>query len=282
MSLKRIESHRCFGGWQNRYRHASALLGCEMHLSVYLPPKAAHDPVPALYWLSGLTCTDENFTTKAGAQRVAAELGIALVVPDTSPRGLATPGEAERYDVGLGAGFWVDATRAPWSPHWRMHDYVVHELPALLEAGGIPLMRDRRSISGHSMGGHGALVLALKHPGRYRSVSAFAPIVAPSLVPWGRRAFSAYFGDDEATWQPWDACALIARAQERLPLLVDQGDEDPFLHEQLRPRLLETACVAHGHPLELRMQPGYDHSYHFVATFIADHLRHHAAALLAP
>lgn len=281
MSLERIESHRSFGGWQNRYRHASALLGCPMHLSVYLPPQAAHDAVPALWWLSGLTCSDENFVVKAGAQRVAAELGMALVVPDTSPRGLGIPGEAEDWSLGVGAGFWLDATREPWAPRWRMHDYVVHELPALLEGGGLPLLRGRRSISGHSMGGHGALVLALRHPGFYRSVSAFAPIVAPSVVPWGQKAFAAYLGDDREAWTAWDACALVARTKERQPLLVDQGDADPFLHEQLRPRLLEAACAAHAHPLTLRIQHGYDHSYHFVASFIEEHLRFHAAALRA-
>ena len=279
MSLQRIASQRCFGGWQNRYRHASALLGCDMHVSVYLPPQAAHDPVPALWWLSGLTCTDENFVTKAGAQRVAAELGIALIAPDTSPRGLGIAGEADNWDLGLGAGFYVDATEPPWAPRWRMHSYIVHELPTLLESGGLPLARGRRSISGHSMGGHGALVLALRHPGFYRSVSAFAPIVAPSLVPWGQKAFTAYLGADRDSWSGWDACALIARTQEKLPLLVDQGEDDPFLHEQLRPRLLEAACAAHGHPLELRMRAGYDHSYFFVASFIEDHLRHHAQAL---
>lgn len=277
--MERVSSNASFGGRQERWRHASQLLGCDMVFSVFLPPQAERGSVPVLYWLSGLTCTDENFSTKAGAQRVAAELGIALVMPDTSPRGLGIEGEAASWDLGVGAGFYVDATQSPWAPRWNMYSYVVDELPALVEGGAFPIARDRRAISGHSMGGHGALVLALRNPGRYRSVSAFSPIVAPSLVPWGQNAFTAYLGDDRNAWARHDACALVATASERLPLLVDVGDADPFLHEQLRPKLLEAACATHGHPLALNMREGYDHSYWFVATFIESHLRHHAAAL---
>lgn len=277
--MERVSSNASFGGRQERWRHASQLLGCDMVFSVFLPPQAERGSVPVLYWLSGLTCTDENFSTKAGAQRVAAELGIALVMPDTSPRGLGIEGEAASWDLGVGAGFYVDATQSPWAPRWNMYSYVVDELPALVEGGAFPIARDRRAISGHSMGGHGALVLALRNPGRYRSVSAFSPIVAPSLVPWGQKAFTAYLGDDRNAWARHDACALVATASERLPLLIDVGDADPFLHEQLRPKLLEAACATHGHPFALNMREGYDHSYWFVATFIESHLRHHAAAL---
>ncbi|MDD3353679.1 S-formylglutathione hydrolase [Zoogloea sp.] len=273
-----VSENRSFGGWHRRYRHASAATGCTMTFAVYLPPQAEAGPVPALYWLSGLTCTDENFMQKAGAQRVAAELGIAIIAPDTSPRGDGVPGDPEgAWDFGLGAGFYVDATQAPWSTHYRMHDYVVNELPCLVEKH-LPVS-PRRAISGHSMGGHGALVCALRHPGRYRSVSAFAPISHPMDCPWGQKAFSHYLGADPTHWKAWDACELIAQTQERLPLLVDQGEADNFLAGQLKPEVLEAACTAAGHPLTLRRQPGYDHSYYFIASFIEDHLRHHAAAL---
>ncbi|MCK6410424.1 MAG: S-formylglutathione hydrolase [Thauera sp.] len=275
---EQIAANRSFGGWHRRYRHRSTVLDCDMVFALYLPPQAEAGPVPALYWLSGLTCTDENFMQKAGAQRLAAELGIAIVAPDTSPRGTAVPGDPDgAWDFGLGAGFYVNATEEPWSRHYRMHDYVVEELPALVEAH-FPVS-DARAISGHSMGGHGALVCALKNPGRYRSVSAFAPIANPSACPWGEKAFSRYLGTDRARWLEWDASALIAGARERLPLLVDQGEADGFLAEQLRPEVLRAACTAAGHPLHLRLQPGYDHSYYFIASFIDDHLRHHAAAL---
>ena len=247
-----------------------------MRFGIYLPPQATRESCPVLYWLSGLTCTEQNYITKAGAQRYAAEHGVVLVAPDTSPRG-SDVADAEGYDLGQGAGFYLNATQAPWSAHYRMHDYVVEELPALVEAN-FPVT-GARAISGHSMGGHGALVLALRNPGRYRSVSAFSPIVAPSQVPWGEKAFSAYLGEDRAAWKAWDASALIANASERLPLLVDQGSEDEFLATQLQPERLRDACVAAGHPLELRMQPGYDHSYYFIASFIGEHIAHHAAAL---
>ncbi len=274
--MERIESHACHGGRQEVWRHASASLACEMRFGIYLPPQTEAARCPVLYWLSGLTCSEQNFISKAGAQRYAAEHGLILVAPDTSPRGSAVA-DADGYDLGQGAGFYLNATQAPWAAHYRMYDYVVDELPALVEAQ-FPATA-ARAISGHSMGGHGALVIALKNPGRYRSVSAFAPIVAPMQVPWGEKAFSAYLGDDRATWRAWDASELIASACERLPLLIDQGDADEFLASQLQPERLEAACAAAGHPLTLRRQSGYDHSYYFIASFIDAHLAHHAAAL---
>ena len=278
MTTERIEHHACFGGWQDVYRHRSEVLGCDMTVGVYLPPQVEQGPCPVLYWLSGLTCTEQNFITKAGAQRYAAEHGIILVAPDTSPRG-EDVADAEGYDLGKGAGFYVNATQAPWASHYRMYDYIVDELPAWVEAD--PMASDRRAISGHSMGGHGALTIALKNPGRYRSVSAFSPIVAPMQVPWGQKAFAAYLGDDREAWKAWDTVELIRQAREQLPLLVDQGDADEFLQGQLKPELLQAAAAEAGHPLTLRMQPGYDHSYYFIASFIGDHIAHHAAALKA-
>ncbi len=274
--MEQVESHACFGGIQEVWSHRSRTLGCEMRFGLFLPPQAQDGPVPTLYWLSGLTCTEQNFITKAGAQRYAAEHGIAIIAPDTSPRGDGVP-DADGYDLGQGAGFYLDATQAPWSTHYRMHDYVVDELPALVEAG-FPLT-GARAVSGHSMGGHGALVAALRHPGRYRSVSAFSPIVAPSRVPWGEKAFGAYLGADRDAWREWDATELVAGAPERLPLLVDQGEADEFLARQLRPELLRAACEAAGHPLTLRMRPGHDHSYYFIASFIGEHVAWHARAL---
>lgn len=274
--MERLESHACFGGRQEVWRHASSALGCDMRFAVFLPPQAERAPVPVLYWLSGLTCTEQNFIAKAGAQRAAARLGLALVAPDTSPRGEGVADDPA-YDLGQGAGFYLDATREPWAPHYRMHAYVTAELPPLIEAH-FPV-GTARGISGHSMGGHGALVAALRNPGRYRSVSAFSPIVAPTQVPWGEKAFSAYLGPDRDAWKAWDACELIAGAAERLPIRVDQGEADEFLDTQLRPDLLERACAAAGHPLDLRRRPGYDHSYYFIASFIDEHLAHHAAAL---
>ena len=276
--MERIEHRACFGGWQDVYRHRSAVLDCDMHFAVYLPPQAAKEPVPVLYWLSGLTCTEQNFITKAGAQRYAAEQGVALVAPDTSPRG-EDVADAEGYDLGKGAGFYINATAMPWARHYRMYDYVVHELPALVEAQ-LPVT-NARAISGHSMGGHGALMIALKNPGRYRSVSAFSPIVAPSHVPWGEKVLSAYLGNDHETWKSYDAAELIKTAHEKLPLWIDQGDADEFLQTQLRPDLLKTAADAAGHPVILRMQPGYDHSYYFVGSFIGEHIAYHASALRA-
>ncbi|WP_071873471.1 S-formylglutathione hydrolase [Atopomonas hussainii] len=279
MSLEIVSSNKSFAGWHKRYRHRSTTLQCEMTFGIYLPPQAEQGAqLPVLYWLSGLTCTDENFMHKAGAQRLAAELGLIIVAPDTSPRGADVPGDPDgAWDFGHGAGFYLNATQAPWAQHYRMHDYVVDELPALIEAH-FPASA-KRGISGHSMGGHGALVCALRNPGRYQSLSAFAPISNPSQCPWGEKAFSRYLGADRTTWQAWDACALLADASEKLPILVDQGDRDDFLPQQLKPSALQAAAEAAGHPLTLRMQPGYDHSYYFIASFIDDHLRHHAAAL---
>jgi S-formylglutathione hydrolase len=276
MQLERIEHRACFGGWQDVYRHRSQVLDCAMQFAVYLPPQAASKKVPVLYWLSGLTCTEQNFITKSGAQRYAAEHGVALVMPDTSPRG-DDVADADSYDLGKGAGFYLNATVAPWSKHYRMYDYVTQELPALIESQ-FPVT-DARAISGHSMGGHGALIVALKNPGRYRSVSAFSPIVAPSQVPWGEKAFSAYLGDERQAWKAYDAVELIKNAVEKLPLLIDQGEADEFLHSQLRPNLFLAAADAADYPVTLRMQPGYDHSYYFVASFIGEHVAHHANAL---
>lgn len=276
--MERIERHACFGGWQEVWQHKSESLGSVVTFGVYLPPAAAEQKYPVLYWLSGLTCNEQNFITKANAQRYAAEHGVIIVAPDTSPRGDDVAND-DAYDLGQGAGFYVNATQQPWAPHYRMYDYIRDELPALVEQH-FPAT-DARAISGHSMGGHGALVLALKNPGRYRSVSAFAPIVAPSQVPWGEKAFGAYLGDDREAWLEYDAVALIAKAQEKLPLLVDQGLADNFLEEQLRTQLLEDACSKADHPATIRYQEGYDHSYYFIASFIGEHVAHHAAALKA-
>ena len=277
-----VSSNKSFGGWHKRYRHCSAVLGCDMVFAVYLPPQAEQGgKLPVLYWLSGLTCTDENFMQKAGAHKLAAELGLIIVAPDTSPRGPEVPDDPDKaWDFGLGAGFYINATQEPWARHYRMYDYVVQELPALIEAN-FPVS-DKRGISGHSMGGHGALVCALRNPGRYQSLSAFAPISNPSNCPWGEKAFSRYLGDERSRWREWDACALLAEATEKLPILVDQGDRDDFLENQLKPDALKAAAQAAGHPLTLRLQPGYDHSYYFIVSFIDDHLRHHAAALRQP
>lgn len=275
--MKVIERHKLFDGELQRVTHASEACACDMTFGIYLPPQAAEGKVPVLYWLSGLTCTDENFMQKAGAQRVAAELGLALVVPDTSPRGTDLPGEHERYDLGSGAGFYVNATQAPWSEHYRMYDYVTAELPKFVESN-FPVI-ERRGIFGHSMGGHGALVCYFRNPGFYRSVSAFAPICHPSNCPWGRRAFGAYLGEERDAWLEYDATHLIGKSSEKLPLLIDQGTEDEFLSDQLKPGALEQAAIAAHYPLEIRYQQGYDHSYCFIATFIEDHLRHHARGL---
>ena len=280
MSTETVSSIACFGGRQFKLKHRSEVLGCEMTFSVYLPPQAAKGLVPTIWWLSGLTCTDDNFVQKAGAQRYAAEAGVAIVCPDTSPRGDGVPDDPDgAWDFGLGAGFYVNATQSPWSANYRMYDYVVDELPRVLAASDLPLNVERSSIMGHSMGGHGALTIALKNPGKYKSVSAFAPICAPLQCPWGEKALGNYLGPDRDQWRDYDACELIAEAAERLPILVDQGQADSFLKEQLKPELLEKACDAAKHPLTLRMQPGYDHSYFFIATFIVDHIRHHARAL---
>ena len=273
---ERLEHHACFGGWQDVYRHRSESLDCDMTVGVYFPPQAAQGPCPVLYWLSGLTCSEQNFIGKAGAQRHAAEHGIILVAPDTSPRGDGVA-DADRYDLGQGAGFYLDATQAPWAKHYRMQEYVARELPAWVEAD--PAASDVRAIAGHSMGGHGALVTALRNPGRYRSVSAFAPIAAPSRAPWGELAFTTYLGADRDAWKQWDASELVGAASERLPILVDQGDADEFLPTQLHPDLLREAFDAAGYPLQLRLQPGYDHSYYFISSFIGEHIAWHARHL---
>ena len=277
MSLQRISASRAFGGSQEVWSHASAQTGCTMRFGIFLPPQAAAGRVPVLWWLSGLTCTEDNFITKAGAQRVAAELGMALVVPDTSPRGVPLPGDADSWDFGGGAGFYVDATREPWSRHYRMRSYIVEELRSLV-AAEFPVDDARTAMSGHSMGGHGALTIALSNPGWIRSVSAFAPIGAPMRCAWGEKALAGYLGEDRAAWAAYDATELIrGRGWSGPPILVDQGGADPFLASQLKPELLQQACAHAGVPLELRLQPGYDHGYFFVSTFIEDHLRRHRA-----
>ena len=262
------------------FSHLSDSCDCEMNFSVYLPPKAEADRVPVLYWLSGLTCTHENFITKAGAERHASELALMLVVPDTSPRGVAIKGEDEDYDLGTGAGFYINATREKWAGHYRMEDYVISELPLLIE-DNFPVMQDRQGIFGHSMGGHGALTLALKNPGRFRSVSAFSPICAPSQCVWGEKAFSAYLGDDREEWLRHDANELMKTTGMKTPILIDQGAADDFLESELNFELFRETCARKYYPATLRLQEGYDHSYYFIATFIEDHLRFHAEHLKA-
>ena len=277
--METIAENRCFGGRQLRCTHRSEVLDCDMTFAIYLPPQAEQGAVPVLYWLSGLTCTDENFVTKAGAQRYAAEHGIAVVAPDTSPRGEGVPDDPEgAYDFGIGAGFYVNATQAPWSSHYRMYDYVTAELPALI-AAIFSVDAERTAISGHSMGGHGALTIAMKNPGRYKSVSAFSPICAPMHCPWGEKALGNYLGDDRQAWEAYDASVLTTRAAERLPVLVDQGEADDFLAEQLNTHILVQASKSANYPMTIRMQPGYDHSYYFIASFIGEHIAFHAANL---
>lgn len=275
MTLETLSTHRAFGGTQGFYRHASAETGTPMRFSVFVPE--GEGPFPLLWFLSGLTCTDENFTTKAGAQRIAAELGLVIVAPDTSPRGEGVADDPA-YDMGQGAGFYVDATQEPWAKHFRMRSYVERELPALI-AANFPVDSGRQGITGHSMGGHGALTVALRNPGRYRSVSAFAPISSPMRCPWGEKSLGGYLGDDRQAWRAYDATALIEDGARVADILVDQGEADSFLENQLKPELLEGACTAAGIPLTLRRQPGYDHSYYFIASFIEDHLRWHHARL---
>ncbi len=278
---KPISQSLCFGGVQSVYSHAAEETRCAMRFGLFLPPQATAGRVPVLYWLSGLTCTEENFVVKAGAQRVAAELGLAIVVPDTSPRGLGIPGEGDSYDFGLGAGFYVDATEAPWSAGYRMYSYVTKELPAYVEAR-FPVDPKRKGVFGHSMGGHGALTIALRNPAIYRSVSAFAPITSPMRCPWGEKALTGYLGDDRRRWRDYDATALIEdRGWTGPTILVDQGTSDPFRERQLKPELLKEACERAGVGLDLRLRDGYDHSYFFIATYIEDHLRFHARELRA-
>ncbi len=278
MNIENLSQNKVFGGWHKQYRHQSQTLGCAMRFAIFLPPGASQDePVPVLYWLSGLTCSDENFMQKAGAFRRAAELGIAIVAPDTSPRGEGVADD-DGYDLGQGAGFYLNATEQPWAAHYRMYDYIVAELPGIIE-GHFPVT-SVKSISGHSMGGHGALTIGLKNPAQYRAISAFSPIGNPMSCPWGQKAFSAYLGEDREAWQQYDASLLLQQGKSPLPILVDQGDADPFLAEQLMPEKLEQAAQAHDSPFQLRMQPGYDHSYYFIASFIDDHLAFHAEHLL--
>lgn len=279
MTLALVSSARSFGGEQRVYSHRSAETGTDMRFSAFVPPQAAAGKVPVVWFLSGLTCTEENFTVKAGAQRVAAELGLMVIAPDTSPRGEGVPDDPDgAYDFGLGAGFYVDATVAPFVRNYRMASYIGRELPEIVGAE-LPADMTRQGITGHSMGGHGALTLALKNPGRFRAVSAFAPIVSPMNCPWGEKALGGYLGPDKAAWRAYDACALIEDGARVADILVDQGMADGFLANQLKPELLEAACAKAGIPLTLRRQEGYDHSYYFIATFIADHLRWHAERL---
>jgi S-formylglutathione hydrolase len=271
--------HRCFDGTVAFYRHDSKTCHCDMRFAVFTPPQAQKHPVPVLYYLSGLTCTEENFITKAGAQAAAAKYGMMLVAPDTSPRGEGIADDPS-WDLGMGAGFYVDATLSPWASHYRMYSYIVKELPELIHAN-FPARADRQGILGHSMGGHGALVCGLRNPGQYRSISAFAPIAAPSQCAWGQKAFSHYLGEDKTTWSDYDASDLVHKyANSRHPILIDQGTLDPFLaQQQLKPEFFQAACQAAGQPLTLRMQEGYDHGYYFIATFIEDHIRHHAECI---
>ena len=279
MPLEKTSTNLCFGGEQQRYSHDSSSLGCEMNFSIFLPPKAKEDNVPVLFWLSGLTCTDENFVHKAGAQRYAAEHGMAIVAPDTSPRGDNIPDDPEgAWDFGIGAGFYVNATEQPWKANYQMYDYISEELPALV-AENFPVNPDLTAISGHSMGGHGALTIALRNPERFKSVSAFAPIVAPTQCPWGEKALSNYLGQDRESWKNYDSCELIRAGAKQIPMLVDQGEADDFLSEQLRTELLETTCEELGYPATIRRQPGYDHSYFFISSFIGSHIAFHAHQL---
>lgn len=277
--LELIEEHRCFDGRQLRWKHRAQSLDCDMHFSVYVPDQARAAHLPVLYWLSGLTCTDENFVSKAGAQRAAAQHGVILVAPDTSPRGEDVPDDPDgAYDFGLGAGFYLNATQAPWSRHYHMEDYISRELPQLV-AAEFPVDTDRCGIFGHSMGGHGAMTLGLKHPDTFRSISAFAPISSPTRCPWGHKALAGYLGDDPARWEEYDSSLLIARSRASTPILVDQGDADGFLEEQLKPELLQAAAEQSGHALELRLQAGFDHSYFFIASFIDAHIAYHQRQL---
>lgn len=278
--LTTLGQHRCFDGTVSFHEHHSESCDATMRFAVYAPPGAASGRIPVLYYLAGLTSTEANFMEKAGAQRLASELGLMLVAPDTSPRGLDLPGEHDDYDLGSGAGFYIDATAEPWSEHYKMYSYVTEELPALIESN-FPARPDSRGIFGHSMGGHGALTIALKQPDRYRSVSAFAPISAPTRAPWGKKAFSNYLGPHEESWRKHDASELVLNNPfpDGRTILVDQGMGDQFLDKQLYPGVLQEACARAGQPLTLRRHEGYNHGYYFISTFVNDHLRHHAAAL---
>src|SRR5262245_23078354 len=281
-AVEAVSKHRCFGGTVGFHKHRSAVNDCVMKFAVFTPPQAERGPVPVLYYLAGLTCTEETFMIKAGAQRRAAELGLMLVAPDTSPRGVPLPGDSETYDFGVGAGFYLDATQEPWSKHYRMYSYITQELPSIIDAQ-FPADPRRQGIFGHSMGGHGAISIGLKNPGgRYQSISAFAPISAPKQVPWGQKAFNGYLGPDRGQWDQYDSTELmqkVADASKRPPILIDQGLSDQFLENQLHPHKLEEAASSVGYALTLRKQPGYDHGYYFMSTFMDDHLRHHARIL---
>jgi S-formylglutathione hydrolase len=277
MTIENLSANKSAGGWHKQYSHQSLTLNCSMRFAIYLPPQVSSgEKVPVLYWLSGLTCTDENFMQKAGAQRIAAELGIAIVAPDTSPRG-ENVADDDGYDLGQGAGFYVNASQAPWDQHYQMYDYVVNELPQLIEA--MFPVSDKRAISGHSMGGHGALTIAMLNPQRYTSMSAFSPICNPMTAPWGKKAFTSYLGKDKATWKKHDASELMRQATLFVPAKVDQGGADDFLVEQLKPEELEAAAKVSGYPLALAIHEGYDHSYYFISSFIEAHLRFHAIHL---
>jgi len=279
--MKKLSSNKSFGGEQAVYRRASSLTNTDMTFAVYVPPQAKHGPVPVFWFLSGLTCSHENAMVKAGMQEHAARLGMMVVLPDTSPRGEGVADDPDgAYDFGLGAGFYVNATQEPFATHYQMYSYVVDELPELI---GREFNADmsRQGICGHSMGGHGALTIGLKNPGRFKSISAFSPIVSPMNCPWGQKALSGYLGDDQDVWAEYDACALVVKAEEKLPLLIDQGTDDDFLEKELKPQLLDKACKKANHPLTLRMQPGYDHSYFFISTFMKDHLDWHDKAFKA-
>lgn len=279
LSFDTISTHSSFGGTVGFYKHASSANACTMKFAVFTPPQAREHQVPVLYYLAGLTCTEETFMIKAGAQRVAAELGIMLVAPDTSPRGVPLPGDSDSWDFGVGAGFYVDATQEPWIRHYKMYSYVTSELPSIIDAH-FPTDTRRQGIFGHSMGGHGALTIGLKNPQRYRSLSAFAPIVAPMQVPWGQKAFTGYLGPDQSQWELHDATQLVRRGHTRPhPIRIDQGLADQFLETQLRPELFEQACLEARQPLIILRHPGYDHGYYFIATFMEEHLRFHAEQL---
>jgi S-formylglutathione hydrolase len=280
-SFETVSTHRCFGGTVGFYKHPSRTNDCLMKFSVFAPPQVERGKVPVLYYLAGLTCTEETFMIKGGAQRIAGELGLMLVAPDTSPRGVPLSGDSESYDFGVGAGFYLDATQEPWSRHYRMYSYITQELPAIIEAH-FPVDAGRQGIFGHSMGGHGAITIGLKNPQRYKSISAFAPIAAPKQCPWGQKALPRYLGPDAGQWGQYDSAELMSKLKDasgRPPILVDQGTSDQFLESQLHPHLLEAAAKKAGYPLTVRRQPGYDHGYYFISTFMEDHLRHHAEQL---
>lgn len=278
INLNLVSEYKSFGGKLGFYSHSSSTCNGEMRFAVYQPPQATHKPVPVLYFLSGLTCTEETFMVKSGVQKYAAKYGLIVVAPDTSPRNTGIAGEDDDWDFGTGAGFYVDATVEPWASHYRMYSYVVHELPSLI-AQHFPVQPEQQGIFGHSMGGHGAIVCAIRNPQQYKSVSAFAPIAAPMRCPWGEKAFSRYLGEEKESWRAYDASELVRQLGYHSSILIDQGTADKFLKEQLLPQVFEQACAAVNQPLNLRYQEGYDHSYYFIASFIEDHIRHHADSL---